>query len=916
MRLTRLEIFGFKSFVDRFVLDFNRDLIGIIGPNGCGKSNIVDSLRWILGETHARQLRGKLFDDLIFNGSESRRALGLAEVSITIRPSEGWADNIALDELSLSDEQDTETAQIANDEIEEVAAAESDSEQIIPEQNELPRKLNEIPGVFDAAEIQLTRRLYRSGESEFYINRVPCRLRDMVDLYRLIGLGSRGLNIVQQGTVGEIVTKKPVERRELLEEAAGISGFRSRIEAAQRRLEKTSENMARVSDILIEVEKQVRVLKRQASRAKNRQELKVSLKEADSALFSARAAKLSLDKKEEAKRYQEIELSLEQQRAQLNKFLAEQEDIQANLQTYDVELVELRDKRRAQTELLNREKDQVQELELQLVSIDTKLVSLLENLDKLAEKKINLESSSSAEKQILKNTSEKIGEIVADKERADSVLSKIISERPKDASSEASELLSELRGDISNIDSLIEIAKENSGDSQTLLAKLKVSVVELKSALASKLERLSLLYTSEKKQRELEIEASRAREREAQRDAQNCQEALLSLNSQISRAEERLEFFQNQLIAIDQESHNSQSARHELEQRRKQLKEQLKSLSEASSEDEEHTKNVIKLLNDTESKILAIEDSRSSAQRSLAKVAQDAAELRRAVDQLQSEGSDKKLLLEKSNIELSMLKDEFWRLYSETFETPSSDQIENILTVAENDLTAHLKSLAEECDALRRKLEREGEVDPQSIELYEVEQKRFDDLSSQYSDLKDASEILLETIKRLKEISRQKFLQTFDSVKGKFSELIPRLFGGGAGSLELVNPDDPLESGVELNVRLPGKKVRSMELLSGGEKALVATALIIAMFLHRPSPICVLDEVDAPLDDANLERFLSLVKEISSSTQILIITHNKLTMSAANRLIGITMQESGVSTALSVSVEEVERDLDKWVANA
>ena len=298
MRVTRLEIFGFKSFVDRFVLNFDKNMIGIIGPNGCGKSNVVDSLRWVLGETHAKHLRGGSFDDLIFNGSDSRRQLGMAEVSLTIRPEVEWRARIengasqpeldpTLDEINNLDESLSQTileaekidVVIANDTEESIQGdaseiVQKDEDSISSPLDLVSNKVISIPGLFDASEIQFTRRLYRSGESEYFINKVPCRLRDMQDLYRLIGLGARGLSIVQQGHIGQFISRKPVERRELLEEAAGISGFRTKMEAASRRLEKTDENLSRISDILIEVEKQLKVLRRQSARAKARQSLK------------------------------------------------------------------------------------------------------------------------------------------------------------------------------------------------------------------------------------------------------------------------------------------------------------------------------------------------------------------------------------------------------------------------------------------------------------------------------------------------------------------------------------------------------------------------------------------------------------------------------------------------------------------
>ena len=214
------------------------------------------------------------------------------------------------------------------------------------------------------------------------------------------------------------------------------------------------------------------------------------------------------------------------------------------------------------------------------------------------------------------------------------------------------------------------------------------------------------------------------------------------------------------------------------------------------------------------------------------------------------------------------------------------------------------KELVDSVAKLKSRINREGEVDPTSIERYEEEKNRLDDLITQRNDLEDAARTIKRTIERLTETSERRFLETFDAVQENFSKLMPRLFGGGRGSIELLDPSNPLESGVEIIARPPGKKLKRIELLSGGEKALCATGLIFSMFMVRPSPLCVLDEVDAPLDDANLVRFLSVVKEMSKRTQFILITHNKHSMATVDRLVGVTMQQPGASKVLSVSLEE------------
>jgi len=317
-----------------------------------------------------------------------------------------------------------------------------------------------------------------------------------------------------------------------------------------------------------------------------------------------------------------------------------------------------------------------------------------------------------------------------------------------------------------------------------------------------------------------------------------------------------------------------------------------------------------------EGQIKELEKQRGALNLEVARAAQTISEIRKTLNNLNDQGRNAQLAMEKSHLELSMLKDDIIRYYAEGCEIPNQDGVSAVLEKCNNELEPYIELLQGEAGKLRKRLEREGEVDPESVELFESEQQRLEEMKAQHADLLTATKTLERTIRQLKEISRTRFLHTFKDVRTKFSELIPRLFGGGSGTLELIDPEDPLTSGVEIIVRPPGKRISSMELLSGGEKALVATAVLIAMFLHRPSPICVLDEVDAPLDDVNLERFIAVIKEIACKTQFLIITHNKATMSAVGRLVGITMQESGVSMALTVSLEEAEKEIERWAVNA
>ena len=1221
MRVTRLEIFGFKSFVERFTLNFERNMIGIVGPNGCGKSNIVDALRWVLGETYAKQLRGAVLDDLIFNGSETRRPLGMAEVSVTIRPDAGWADAVRSGKAAgidreealiiggegassdASDEAIVTTGEIgdaptrptltlikgAKGSINGTTDAAADGE----EESLVPPLLREVPGLLGASEIQFTRRLYRSGESEYFINKIPCRLRDMTDIYRLIGLGARGLSIVQQGEIGALISKKPIERRELLEEAAGISGFRTRMEAAQRKLDQTSENVARLKDIVIEVEKQVRVLQRQAKRARERNELKANLKDRELSLFSAKLVRLAAQREQHALLVQRLEAELESARAELSIAESRAEELRATLEGHDVELSDVRSELDKQQVLLNAAREQQRQLEIDFARIEARSRGVAAAVTRLEERQSDVRREREQRESALGGLRERLALADANREGAEAKLREVQERRSDDeqagtaaadAVGDAESALrreieqlsaeversgevirqlsaleqslrdekrgfdgerdavqkhrvrvasveSEVRSLESQLDALTEQVVKRTGslnDSEysqladqgvvrkVLLAgirapeelqrplaavlgersnylvssdpgalggrylveqakirdkdkAIKIGVIDEQSGLhdandealaaaelavaPSAVRLISLIttephfqgavtaligsfwlvdslgealalnasnraegrplrylatrsgeiatpwgwYTTEGKgasfsftrrieeqkqritemateglqleatvaaretrvaelqqeiiaaqserdrlfavqkrvgvlvQQERQLERERreaiARAERERRDARLAEERaaqneLRRLVSERAAAESALSFEVRKIedLARDLQALAGQQAAQQqelftLEQEQQQLATRL---SERAEGHKTTVANMQAVCEELGSAIAEIDNRRSVIRGEVHQASQLVSQARREADRLQEQSMKAGMQLERSDMERSMLLEELTKSYPEEGEQFELNEAltASVHAAAENDLESWISELQEESGKLRRRLEREGEVDPQAIELFEQEDARLTSMQTQLADLEAAQEILERTIRQLKDISRSRFLATFNDVNQKFSSLIPRLFGGGAGHLELINPEDPLTSGVQLVVRPPGKRVSNMELLSGGEKALVAVAVLVAMFLHRPSPICVLDEVDAPLDEANLERYLNLIKEISQGTQFLVITHNKQTMAAADRLVGITMQERGVTTALTVTLEEAENVIEQAAANA
>lgn len=1144
MRVTRLEIFGFKSFVDRFVLNFDHNMIGIVGPNGCGKSNVVDALRWVLGETHAKQLRGSVLEDLIFNGSQSRRALGMAEVTLTVRPDAGWIPAT----LSVV-EQLSQSGKTNGDVPHDGVSAESDDQTEPPseplEEPAILSSLLDIPGLFETAEIQLTRRLYRSGESEYFINRVPCRLRDMTEFYRLIGLGARGLSIVQQGQIGDIVGRKPLERRELLEEAAGISGFRTRIEAAQRKLEKTTDNIARIHDIVAEIEKNVRVLSRQAKRARDRGMLKEELRTHELDLFRARSAILIERRSHDTERAHRVLGAVDDWRGKISLLQAQEEESRSDLERFDVSISDLRQKRDHLTTTVTEKRNRVAEVRLELTKVEGRLKAQENGLERIGERDTSIRAEISEKRASLVEMKELEQGLFTKREDAEAGLRTMSLEMPELIDPEivrleqnadelkrelerlpgialergsleatvqrlrqnvrnerdrlqekklhAASLESERRAIEAQLQALAESAVQATGapateGAQVLLASIQAPedlqralsavlgekatylVVEDSHAFARAfanqpgerkqvgvirkvtstaphvpggfdverlLDRISVdeamvptvevflghVYLAHSLESALEtigrmpsgalvvttagevvtswgwysprgqgaafafrrvFEERGAELEELQGEVESLSENLDSLEQDLAREEEtlrhrdaereRLQGLERRLTQILQDRHGRERmlehrAREEvrkLQEEERRAQEQLRqivselasvsrsiilgeervgeldgelrtleierrslddaldhsrielerlngdlaSLSQVSESEAGHMEDAIRAL---DHELHGIETKRNTVKVRLGEVLHELDTLRRQVDSHQQEATEAQLAVDRASMELGMIHDDIRQHYGDDVHAPSPAEVAELKHA--HDLEAQVLYLQGEVQSLRQRLEREGEVDPQSIDLFEQEKKRLDELRKQLTDLEQASTILNRTIRHLEEVSRERFLETFRDVRTKFSELIPRLFGGGAGHLELINPEDPLGSGVEIAVRPPGKKVRSMELLSGGEKALVATAILLSMFLHRPSPICVLDEVDAPLDDANLDRFLSLISEISSTTQFLVITHNKQTMAACERLLGITMQESGVSKALSVSFEQVSEEIDRLAAN-
>ena len=1119
MRVTRIEVFGFKSFMDRLVLPLEAGITGVVGPNGCGKSNVVDALRWVLGETKASSLRGDVLEDIIFNGTENLRPLGLAEVSLTLKSAgpDFFADlvdpsleldpdasvlltqldeaNSKIEEFSKVEEEKPEEEAVAQDTVEAVEGAiegehsdrpkltvikgnlganEASTETPAPVAHKNKKLqnisyLSRFSWLRSCNEVQITRRLYRSGESEFFINRVPCRLKDLKDLYRALGLGARAYTIVAQGEVSRIVSAKPEDRRQIIEEAAGVTGFRDKIVTARRRLEDTAVNISRLDDLITEVSRQVGILKRQAQRARERQTVKDTIADLDKMLFSDEIIQIQSFKTELEASLDKLKQEEGLAESSLTSIQSMEHEARSALMSVDIETDAVRSKIDAIREELNNRSEQrnqgqskINEIKAYAVAanaererIDSSFATLLSRQEecqveinrlaeaekelavKLSEHERFINSNALSEiaekinslktflrdnerelrglrdqyaskqgvlgqinKQILaaspvrhldlpENISQNI-KVVADMISVDGrysrALQSILSEKAEfvvsanphevvrffvnkkqelDSDNKLGLGLGVLRakplqptivrnGQIlpEGMQSMLDVVNLTGDDSfvlQEILAQVYVAgdinqaldffenkdqespltIVTLEGDIVTKdsfysfrhdaglisfktkaaevqqecanIEQELQVINEKHEAISAEISLKEKEQSETLADIQARQKDLREISNQHAGMLGRLESEKRVYRQVSDDLKNNENQKASLGSRLERYQEEEKALllelQSLVREDDQSIKEELDVLKQEHHRLDAI---RKEGHSNLSEAANKLDESREMLDRARAEVSEISLSLQKISLEQSNLDERVVDHYGVEF----LEAINNNLSAFERPDPRQKSEATQEVSKLKARLIREGEVDVTSIERYEEENQRLENLTQQKTDLKDAAGTLERTIDLLTETSKSRFLSTYEAIRRNFSTLVPKLYGGGKADLELIDPKNPLDTGVEIIVRPPGKKLRSIDLLSGGEKALAATALIFSMFLERPSPLCVLDEVDAPLDEANLVRLVSLIKEMSTKTQFIMITHNKQSMVASDNLIGVTMQEPGASKVISVSLQE------------
>jgi len=1173
MKIKRVEIIGFKSFVEKVSLEFQEGITAILGPNGCGKSNVVDAIRWVMGEQNAKNLRGRSMEDVIFGGSETRKPLGMAEVSLTFCNSDGQAP----------------------------------------------------PAYREYAEIMVTRRLYRNGESEFAINKTPCRLKDITELFMDTGVGARAYSIIEQGKIGMILNAKAEDRRFLIEEAAGVTKYKARKKSALRKIDATRQNLIRLTDIINEIRRQLNSLKRQAQKAERYREYRDEAKQIETRLARRRFSELqetfeagsrleaeqerSLEKLKGALDEQELKLeelkithletekvvaggqervfhltsqiqqvegrlefdSRERQNLdqQKDRIRAEQQETAKRLaelegeeQALTANAEELRAELAAESRSLSEGETALEELasveseasgrlessRSNLFSLLTELsrlasrhddavrrlealdertsrnrqeaVSLAEQLDdvqslmgeiemtrhgvqqrqgqlrneqeelqesirllrtrseqnesallvqreelsrtrsrleSLQELERNLEGYGSGVRAVLKEASLKSrflgmvadgldvpaeyevaveaalgdrlqGLLVEDVAAATAALDflrsaggrgtfvlpgKVLADLPRLDEGQAlldliamqdalRERLTPLlqgvflvpdivpwlqrelpfgvllvspggetlswRGDLNGgastvLDQGVLHKKREIKDLSAQVEQLTIQVAdlqrqreEIRADLARDEERLrevgAALHQEELKVRDAEKDLSRlrleadrltdrtevlsleedqlheerdgldgiltetlrlreAKEQEKgefeelvarlqeelqvhRRDLQQVRDTVTGQKVRVASLRERETALRGGLERMDRSRKDAQQRLLQLEKQLQEASERQETLFSAGTRlntelevlyhKREEEKERFQELKD----LFDAEVERLNAQEEVLKG------LRSRVNQSRDTLSSQQLQNRETSLDLEHLRQAFMEKYRlDLLEVPDREDDDFDAEAAEQNVLR-----------LRKLIDEMGEVNLTALDDYRELDDRFQFLTSQQDDLRRSLDDLQKAIAKMNRTTRKRFRETFDLVNAKFQEVFPRLFRGGKAELKLTDENDLLETGIDIAVQPPGKKLQNVTLLSGGEKALTAVALIFSIFLIKPSPFCMLDEVDAPLDDANIGRFNEIVKEMSALSQFIIITHNKRTMEIADILYGVTMEEPGVSRFVSVRLNE------------
>ena len=698
MNISKLEIFGFKSFAKKETILFNSGITGIVGPNGCGKTNIVDAIRWVLGEQKTKRLRSSKMEEVIFNGASNIKPLGLCEVFLTIENNKG----------------------------------------LLP---------------VEYSEVEIGRRLYRSGESEYFINRNNCRLKDISNLFVDTGLTSDAYSVIELNMIEQILSDKDDSRRKMFEEAAGVNKYKSKRQSALKKFDLNSRDLERIDDIIVEIQLQVKALDLQLKRFKRHEKLSSELKELEIDLSSARI--MDLDN---------IIVPLESMLKKKNTLLKK------NTSKKEVESVEFDNARDAYL----KEKEELSKMKAKIDKLTENLLSEIQEKNQESSKGVGL-----LEDELQK----KINQL----NQFDKDYIKIVSNKDvtKTLSTESKEKFKNKNYTVIETDKKYD--------------KLKASIKDYKDKI-------------DKYRKDKEFDFSKMDE-----SIKNIQDKINSNNLDLEKKE-----------------------------------------------------------NDVNKAFINMETIR-------AKLDSD----KFSKDDLFYEIKEAEMKIAESNLKKSQIMQTMVEKFGKDIKLKSLKEY-------------NISDMVFRVEKIKRSIESIGPINWAVKDEHEEKSARLNNLLNQKSDLIDAENNLKEAIKKIDNIAQEQFFETYNKVRDNFETMFTVFFNGGKGSLELSDPDDPLNSDINIFAQPPGKRNNSLKMLSAGEKSLTAIALLFSIYQYKPSPFCILDEIDAPLDDINIKKFTDVIKDYSKTTQFIMVTHNKLTMESADCIYGVTAEKQGISKLMSI----------------
>ncbi len=853
MEFKKIQLNGFKSFAERTNFLIEKGLTGIVGPNGCGKSNIVESLRWCMGETSAKSMRGSGMEDVIFSGTSNKPSKNIAEVSILISNENGDA----------------------------------------------PLQYKDLDNV------EVRRKIEKDKGSKFYINDKEVRAKDAQMLFADLSTGAHSPSIISQGRIGALVTAKPTDRRAILEEAAGISGLHVRRHEAELRLEAAENNLKRADELRRQQERQLASLQKQAEEATKYKLISEEIKKLEAGLYYLRLKDIDNEIKIEDEINSEADAKVQEFNKKLGDFETE---IQNNLN----QVIPIREKN---TENLSK----IQRLNLELKSIDEENDRIKKEIETVKISLKIIDEDIDREKSIIIDANSNEKRLKEEKKDLIEIDSKYFDTEKKSnedldnaklALKKEQEMVEKIIGQFSyenlrkNIDNIKNINLEID-KVQNLLNENNISMAmnilhNCKTQLSNLLQNIDegedSVKISEVNSKNESIKKLQEEYADSYSKNQSIKNDSLKRKERIKVIEKELESWKNLLSKSEKMVSQLNDRKSKLNEKLIELENQPRSQAEKKGQISENLRISDKEKIDNEKLIDELDHKVSQLRNDLKTTKENSIEIRErkassgaTIDGLNKRRND---LLDRIETDLNIKENNLLEFSNLEKEDEFPDAV----------------SQEESLDKKKRDREKLGSVNLRADEETQKYENEIKKMEQDRQDLVTAIIKLKESINELNQKGRERLLEAFQKVNRKFNEVYTKLFNGGNAKLELVDAEDPLEAGLELLVSPPGKRLQSITLLSGGEQALTALSLIFAVFLTNPSPICVLDEVDAPLDDANVTRFCNLLDELTkiTSTRFIIVTHHALTMSKMDRLYGVTMPEKGISQLVAVDLQKAE----------